>query len=133
MTVDLTTEPLGVGRKRQAGCSSRMTGRATARSQETMLRAVPCRHVREQYADRIQRRFAVAIAPDSNRESVSMGTGLHLHSQSAVLRRCPTLEPPPLTDIVQARALALLGDSITTDHISPARLDQEGQPPPAST
>jgi aconitate hydratase len=29
-------------------------------------------------------------------------------------------EPPPLADIVLARELALLGDSITTDHISPA-------------
>ena len=31
-----------------------------------------------------------------------------------------TPEPPPITDIVGARALAVLGDSITTDHISPA-------------
>jgi aconitate hydratase len=31
-----------------------------------------------------------------------------------------TREPPPLPDIKQARALAVLGDSITTDHISPA-------------
>jgi aconitate hydratase len=31
-----------------------------------------------------------------------------------------TPEPAPITDIVGARALALLGDSITTDHISPA-------------
>jgi aconitate hydratase len=31
-----------------------------------------------------------------------------------------TAEPAPLTDIVGARALALLGDSVTTDHISPA-------------
>ncbi|MBI4735210.1 MAG: aconitate hydratase AcnA [candidate division NC10 bacterium] len=30
------------------------------------------------------------------------------------------LEPPPLTDIRGARVLAILGDSITTDHISPA-------------
>jgi aconitate hydratase len=29
-------------------------------------------------------------------------------------------EPEPLTDIVGARVLALLGDSVTTDHISPA-------------
>ena len=29
-------------------------------------------------------------------------------------------EPAPLTDIEGARALALLGDSVTTDHISPA-------------
>jgi aconitate hydratase A / 2-methylisocitrate dehydratase len=31
-----------------------------------------------------------------------------------------SLEPEPLTDITGARVLALLGDSITTDHISPA-------------
>jgi aconitate hydratase len=29
-------------------------------------------------------------------------------------------DPPPVTDIVGARVLALLGDSVTTDHISPA-------------
>jgi aconitate hydratase A / 2-methylisocitrate dehydratase len=29
-------------------------------------------------------------------------------------------KPAPLTDIVDARALAVLGDSVTTDHISPA-------------
>jgi aconitate hydratase len=31
-----------------------------------------------------------------------------------------SVEPPPVTDINGARVLALLGDSITTDHISPA-------------
>jgi aconitate hydratase len=31
-----------------------------------------------------------------------------------------TVEVPPLRDIAGARALALLGDSVTTDHISPA-------------
>ena len=31
-----------------------------------------------------------------------------------------TLEPPPLSDIHGARVLAVLGDSVTTDHISPA-------------
>ena len=31
-----------------------------------------------------------------------------------------TLEPAPLTDIRRARILAVLGDSVTTDHISPA-------------
>ena len=29
-------------------------------------------------------------------------------------------EPPPLADVKDARALAVLGDSVTTDHISPA-------------
>ncbi len=44
---------------------------------------------------------------------------------SSYIRRPPyfegmTLEPQPIADIRGARCLALLGDSITTDHISPA-------------
>jgi aconitate hydratase len=31
-----------------------------------------------------------------------------------------TAEPPPVADIASARVLAVLGDSVTTDHISPA-------------
>jgi len=31
-----------------------------------------------------------------------------------------SLEPPPLSNIIGARALVVLGDSVTTDHISPA-------------
>jgi aconitate hydratase len=31
-----------------------------------------------------------------------------------------TMTPKPVTDIVGARVLALFGDKITTDHISPA-------------
>jgi aconitate hydratase len=31
-----------------------------------------------------------------------------------------TLDPPPISDIEGARVLAVLGDSVTTDHISPA-------------
>ena len=34
----------------------------------------------------------------------------------------------PVTDIAGARVLAMLGDSVTTDHISPGRLDQGRQP-----
>jgi aconitate hydratase len=31
-----------------------------------------------------------------------------------------TMDPAPVTDIIEAKPLAILGDSITTDHISPA-------------
>jgi aconitate hydratase len=52
---------------------------------------------------------------------------------STYLRRPPFLDGvtetvPPLADIVGARALALLGDSVTTDHLSPA-----GRIPPGSS
>lgn len=39
-----------------------------------------------------------------------------------------TREPKPLIDIVDARMLALLGDSVTTDHISPAGAIQLDSP-----
>jgi aconitate hydratase len=39
--------------------------------------------------------------------------------QPPFFERLPA-DPPPLDDIVGARVLALLGDSVTTDHISPA-------------
>jgi aconitate hydratase len=44
---------------------------------------------------------------------------------STYIRRAPyfdemTVNPRPLTDITNARVLAVLGDSVTTDHISPA-------------
>src|SRR6185369_14615190 len=37
-------------------------------------------------------------------------------------------EPEPVTDITGARVLALLGDSVTTDHISPAGNIKAGTP-----
>jgi aconitate hydratase len=45
--------------------------------------------------------------------------------QSTYIRRAPYFDgiartPAPLADILSARVLALLGDSVTTDHISPA-------------
>jgi aconitate hydratase len=38
------------------------------------------------------------------------------------------LEPTPVEDVVEARVLALLGDSVTTDHISPAGAIQPASP-----
>jgi aconitate hydratase len=37
-------------------------------------------------------------------------------------------EPAPVTDVAGARVLAMLGDSVTTDHISPAGSIKEGTP-----
>ena len=67
----------------------------------------------------LRRRRALAFAADSDRRAVRMDRRLHLHPQSAVLRGHHA-EPTLPTDILGARALAVLGDSVTTDHISPA-------------
>ena len=42
-------------------------------------------------------------------------------------------EPEPVEDIEGARVLLKLGDSVTTDHISPGGRDQEGLARPGST
>jgi aconitate hydratase len=53
--------------------------------------------------------------------------------RSTYVRRPPFFEnlpaqPEPLDDIVDARVLAVLGDSVTTDHISPAGSIKDGGP-----
>ncbi len=56
------------------------------------------------------------------------GTLFAWNGQSTYLQEPPFFETPaPSGDIIRARVLAFLGDSITTDHISPA-----GSIPPAS-
>ena len=58
---------------------------------------------------------------------------VHLRPPAALLRRHAG-QPRPLTDITGARVLARLGDSVTTDHISPAghiKGRQPGRPVPA--
>jgi aconitate hydratase len=56
---------------------------------------------------------------------VAAGGAYEWSDQSTYVRRPPYFDgmpatPAPLVDIEGARALALLGDSVTTDHISPA-------------
>jgi aconitate hydratase A / 2-methylisocitrate dehydratase len=119
MTVDLLTEPLGIGRNGKP-VFLKDVWPSDREIQETMLRAVHADMFREQYAD--------VFSGDSRWQSLPIPTGnrFEWEPDSTYIRNPPffedvrTLEPPPLTDIVQARALALLGDSITTDHISPA-------------
>ena len=84
-----------------------------------MLRAVNAEMFREQYAD--------VFGGDERWRSLHVPAGDRFawDADSTYIRNPPffegiTLQPPPLHDIAGARALALLGDSITTDHISPA-------------
>jgi aconitate hydratase len=56
---------------------------------------------------------------------VPTGDAYEWDSTSTYVRQPPyfegmTMEPAPLCDVSQARVLAKLGDSVTTDHISPA-------------
>lgn len=72
-------------------------------------------------------RYASVFDGDERWRSLETPTGsiFHWDEKSTYVRKPPyfdgmTLETTPVTDIVGARVLAKLGDSVTTDHISPA-------------
>jgi len=78
-------------------------------------------------ADMFKARYAHVFKGDTQWQAIDV-TGGRTYSFSSVstyVQNPPYFEglsmtPKPLVDIVNARALAVFGDSITTDHISPA-------------
>jgi aconitate hydratase len=118
ITKDLTTEPLGEDR----------TGRPVylkdiwpteQELQETMLRSVTAEMFKQSYAD--------VFAGDDRWQQLQVAEGSRFQwdPESTYIREPTFLEgmtmvAPPAKDIAGARVLALLGDSVTTDHISPA-------------
>ena len=67
------------------------------------------------------RRPEPAVEPDSRRRRGSSTNGIRRRSTSASRRTSiRRWRPPPSAEFSGARALAIFGDSITTDHISPA-------------
>jgi aconitate hydratase len=126
ITLDLTTEPLGADRAGKP-VYLRDIWPTEREIQDTMMRAVTARMFREQYAD-------VFSGDDRWRSlAVPKGDRFAWEPASTYIRNPPffdglTLQPAPLADIAGARALALLGDSITTDHISPAGAIKKDSP-----
>jgi aconitate hydratase len=118
MTKDLTTEPLATGRD-GTPVYLRDIWPTELEIQQTLLRAVNAAMFREQYAD--------VFRGDERWQSLRVPTGSRFEwdGDSTYIRNPPffeglSLKPTPPTNIAGARVLALLGDSITTDHISPA-------------
>jgi len=118
MTIDLTTEPIGVD-PTGTPVFLRELWPTEREIQETMLSAVTSAMFREQYAD--------VFTGDERWKSLPVPTGDRFawEADSTYIRNPPffekiTMVTTPVTDITGARLLALLGDSITTDHISPA-------------
>jgi aconitate hydratase len=118
MQIDMTTEPLG---EDQAGKPVYLKDiwPPEREIQETMLKSVKSEMFRSKYA--------TVFDGDDRWRSLPSPTGERFEwdDASTYIRNPPffeglTLEPVPPSDIVCARALAVLGDSVTTDHISPA-------------
>ncbi len=118
MNVDITTEPLGTGRDGRPVFLKDIwpTGQEI---QSTMLSAVSAEMFRAQYASVFEGGALWRALP------VPTGDRFAWDESSTYIRKPPFLdqltpEPSPAAAITGARVLALLGDSITTDHISPA-------------
>jgi aconitate hydratase len=78
-------------------------------------------------SESFRKEYATVTNGDANWQGLKFPTGdvYQWEPDSTYIRRAPyfdgiTKTPAPVTDILGARVLAALGDSVTTDHISPA-------------
>jgi aconitate hydratase len=118
MDLDLTTQPLGTGRDGKPVYLADIWPSAEEVA-EIVHGAVAAEMFTRDYAD-------VYHGGDQWRElDVPAGDTFAWDEDSTYVRRPPYFDgmpaqPEPVTDIHGARVLAKLGDSVTTDHISPA-------------
>lgn len=85
--------------------------------------------------DMFRKSYADVFKGDERWQNLSTPSGdtFAWDENSTYVRKAPyfdgmQLEPSPVEDIKGARVLALLGDSVTTDHISPAGPIKPGTP-----
>ncbi|HEY4189826.1 MAG TPA: aconitate hydratase AcnA [Candidatus Limnocylindrales bacterium] len=116
--VDLTTEPLGHGSDGEPVMLADIWP-TPAEIRSVIADSIDPELFRETYASVFagDERWTALPIPSGDRYAWD--------DASTYIARPPffeglTPEPPPLRDIEGARVLALLGDSVTTDHISPA-------------
>jgi aconitate hydratase len=118
MNVDLLTEPLGFDADDRP-VFLKDVWPTEQEVEEVVASAIGQEMFGQSYAD--------VFAGDAQWNALSIPTGdtFEWDPQSTYVRKPPyfegmTQEPAPVTDISGARVLAKLGDSVTTDHISPA-------------
>ena len=118
MDVDITTEPLGTDTEGN-DVFLRDIWPSGQEIQEVVDQAVRSEMFSRDYAD--------VFAGDETWQTLPTPTGdtFEWDPDSTYVRKPPYFEgmpaePTPVTDIQGARVLAVLGDSVTTDHISPA-------------
>ncbi|MEP6681442.1 MAG: aconitate hydratase [Chloroflexota bacterium] len=116
--LDLTNEPLGTG------AGGRPVSLADLWPSSTEVAEVIARCVRSEI---FTRNYASVFDGDERWRALPVPAGDRYawEPDSTYVALPPffeglTPEPPPIGDIEEARVLAMLGDSVTTDHISPA-------------
>ncbi len=117
MDIDLATEPLGVGTK--GPVFLRDIWPSAQEVQDTILSSVKREQFTEQYAN--------VFDGDANWQQINApGSDRYTWSDTSTYVQHPpyfegiTMTPPGVQPIAEARVIGMYGDSITTDHISPA-------------
>jgi aconitate hydratase len=117
LDLDLTREPLGIGTDGPVFLSDIWP--SAQEVQDEILRSVKREHFTHQYAD--------VFKGDEHWQKLDVPSGetYAWQADSTYVKNPPyfegmTMQPPGVKPVTGAKALAMLGDSITTDHISPA-------------
>ncbi|HEX3951542.1 MAG TPA: aconitate hydratase AcnA [Steroidobacteraceae bacterium] len=118
LDIDITTEPLGTGKDgkpvylKEIWPSAKDVAAAVASSVDSAM---------------FKKGYANVFLGDANWAAIKTPAGkiYSWDGKSTYVKNPPyfdgmTMTPAPMGDITGARALAVLGDSVTTDHISPA-------------
>jgi aconitate hydratase len=118
LNIDITTEPLGTGKDgkpvylKDIWPGAKDVAAAVASSVDSAM---------------FKKGYANVFLGDANWAAIKTPAGkiYSWDGKSTYVKNPPyfdgmTMTPAPMTDIKGARALAVLGDSVTTDHISPA-------------
>jgi aconitase A len=118
LDIDLTREPLGTGKDGKPVYLADIWP-SDAEIQELATRSIDSQMFRDSYAS--------VFKGDENWANISVPTGQRYtwDERSTYVKNPPyfegmTMQLKPLADVRGARVLAVLGDSVTTDHISPA-------------
>ncbi|MET0234854.1 MAG: aconitate hydratase [Kibdelosporangium sp.] len=126
MDLDIVNEPIGTGSDGRPVYLADIWP-SPQEIQETIASSITSEMFTNDYAD--------VFAGDDRWRSLPTPTGntFEWDADSTYVRKPPYFEgmrnePSPVTDISGARVLALLGDSVTTDHISPAGAIKQDSP-----
>jgi aconitate hydratase len=126
LDIDLTSEPIGIGSDGEPVMLAEIWP-----SMEEIKEVIAASLTEDLYA----KEYGAIWDGDEHWRALAAPTGetMDWHADSTYVRQPPFFtgmpaEPHDLTDITGMRTLAVLGDSITTDHISPAGVIQPDGP-----
>jgi aconitate hydratase len=125
MDIDFDKEPIGIGSK--GPVFLREIWPSPKEVEDTVLSSVKREHFEKEYAD--------VFGGDAEWKAIKAPTGSRYawDDKSTYVKHPPyfegmTMTPPGVKAIANARVLGMFGDSITTDHISPAGSIAEKSP-----